>query len=124
MYKMFRKMKFTSRKVLRTALIFVAILTFSAMILMILNEKSLHDTITDIIVLLVGSIALVMAVLTEAELERSARRSNELHKEVLLALDEIRDINKDNEYIKRKVREEFKIDKEISEKIDKISKEK
>lgn len=121
---MFRKMKFTSRKVLRTALIFVAILTFSAMILMILNEKSLHDTITDIIVLLVGSIALVMAVLTEAELERSARRSNELHKEVLLALDEIRDINKDNEYIKRKVREEFKIDKEISEKIDKISKEK
>lgn len=124
MYKIFRKMKFTSRKVLRTALIFVAILTFSAMILMILNEKSLHDTITDIIVLLVGSIALVMAVLTEAELERSARRSNELHKEVLLALDEIRDINKDNEYIKRKVREEFKIDKEISEKIDKISKEK
>jgi Ni,Fe-hydrogenase III large subunit len=43
-----------------------------------------------------------------------------LHKEITEALEEIRDINKDNEYLKRKMRETSKLDKEIAEKIDKI----
>jgi predicted RNase H-like nuclease (RuvC/YqgF family) len=63
-----------------------------------------------------------MAVLTEAELERNARRSSELHKEVLLALEEIRGLNKDNEYLKRKMQEETRLDKEISKKLDDIAK--
>jgi hypothetical protein len=67
-------------------------------------------------------VALIMAVLTEAELERNARRSNELHKEVLLALEEIRELNKDNEYLKRKMQEETRLDKEISKKLDNIAK--
>ncbi len=90
---------------------------------MILDQNTnLHETTIDIIVLLIGVVALIMAVLTEAELERNARRSNELHKEVLLALEEIRELNKDNEYLKRKMQEETRLDKEISKKLDNIAK--
>ena len=90
---------------------------------MILDQNTnLHETTIDIIVLLIGVVALIMAVLTEAELERNARRSNELHKEVLLALEEIRELNKDNEYLKRKMQEETRLDKEISKKLDDIAK--
>ena len=59
-----------TRKSQKIALLGVAILTLCAAALMVFSEKNLHDTITDIIVLLVGSIALVMAVLTEVELEK------------------------------------------------------
>ena len=93
------------------------------MVLMTLDQNTnLHKTTIDIIVLLVGVIALIMAVLTEAELERNARRSNELHREILTALKEIREINKDNAYLKRKLQEDTKLDKEISKKLDDISK--
>ena len=114
------KIKFTSRKVLKMALTVVGVLTLIGVALLITNEKNLHDTITDIIILLVGTIALMMAVLTEAELERQENRSKQIHREVLDALVEIRDINKDSEYLKRKMREGVKLDKEISEKIDEI----
>ena len=114
------KIKFTSRKVLKMALTVVGVLTLIGVALLITNEKNLHDTITDIIILLVGTIALMMAVLTEAELERQENRSKQIHREVLDALAEIRDINKDSEYLKRKMREGVKLDKEISEKIDEI----
>ena len=56
---------------------------------MIFSEKNLHDTITNIIVLLVGSIALVMAVLTEVELEKHSRKLSEIHREMLETLREI-----------------------------------
>lgn len=102
------------------ALTVVGVLTLIGVALLITNEKNLHDTITDIIILLVGTIALMMAVLTEAELERQENCSKQIHREVLDALAEIRDINKDSEYLKRKMREGVKLDKEISEKIDEI----
>ena len=102
------------------ALTVVGVLTLIGVALLITNEKNLHDTITDIIILLVVTIALMMAVLTEAELERQENRSKQIHREVLDALAEIRDINKDSEYLKRKMREGVKLDKEISEKIDEI----
>lgn len=111
-----------TRKSQKIALLGVAILTLCAAALMIFSEKNLHDTITDIIVLLVGSIALVMAVLTEVELEKHSRKFTEIHREMLEALREIRDVNADNEFLKKKLSEEFKIDQEISKKLDKIAK--
>ena len=123
MSKIFKSLKFTSRRVFRTMMVFIAFLTLATMVLMILDQNTnLHETTIDIIVLLVGVIALIMAVLTEAELERNARRSNELHREILVALDEIREINRDNESLKRSMRRELEIDQEISKKLDKIAK--
>jgi hypothetical protein len=40
----------------------------------------------------------------------------------LVALDEIREINRDNESLKRSMRRELEIDQEISKKLDKIAK--
>ena len=111
-----------TRKSQKIALLGVAILTLCAAALMIFSEKNLHDTIIDIIVLLVGSIALVMAVLTEVELEKHSRKFAEIHREMLETLREIRDMNADNEFLKKKLSEEFKIDQEISKKLDKIAK--
>ena len=123
MFKIFKNLKFTSRRVFRTMMVFFLFLTLASAALMILDQNTnLHETTIDIIVLLIGVVALIMAVLTEAELERNARRSNELHKEVLLALEEIRELNKDNEYLKRKMQEETRLDKEISKKLDNIAK--
>jgi uncharacterized membrane protein len=123
MFKIFKNLKFTSRRVFRTMMVFILFLTLATAALMILDQNTnLHETTIDIIVLLIGVVALIMAVLTEAELERNARRSNELHKEVLLALEEIRELNKDNEYLKRKMQEETRLDKEISKKLDNIAK--
>ena len=123
MFKIFKNLKFTSRRVFRTMMVFILFLTLAPAALMILDQNTnLHETTIDIIVLLIGVVALIMAVLTEAELERNARRSNELHKEVLLALEEIRELNKDNEYLKRKMQEETRLDKEISKKLDNIAK--
>ena len=123
MFKIFKNLKFTSRRVFRTMMVFILFLTLATAALMILDQNTnLHETTIDIIVLLIVVVALIMAVLTEAELERNARRSNELHKEVLLALEEIRELNKDNEYLKRKMQEETRLDKEISKKLDNIAK--
>ncbi len=123
MFKIFKNLKFTSRRVFRTMMVFILFLTLATAALMILDQNTnLHETTIDIIVLLIGVVALIMAVLTEAELERNARRSSELHKEVLLALEEIRELNKDNEYLKRKIQEETRLDKEISKKLDDIAK--
>lgn len=123
MFKPFKNLKLTSRRVFRTMMVFILFLTLATAALMILDQNTnLHETTIDIIVLLIGVVALIMAVLTEAELERNARRSNELHKEVLLALEEIRELNKDNEYLKRKMQEETRLDKEISKKLDDIAK--
>ena len=118
-----RKLKFTSRRVFRAMMLLIAVLTFVTILLMVLDQNTnFHETTIDIIVLLIGVVALVMAVLTEAELERNARRSNELHREILVALDEIREINRDNESLKRSMRRELEIDQEISKKLDKITK--
>ena len=118
-----RKLKFTSRRVFRAMMLLIAVLTFVTILLMVLDKNTnFHETTIDIIVLLIGVVALVMAVLTEAELERNARRSNELHREILVALDEIREINRDNESLKRSMRRELEIDQEISKKLDKITK--
>lgn len=118
-----RKLKFTSRRVFRAMMLLIATLTFVTILLMVLDKNTnFHETTIDIIVLLIGVVALVMAVLTEAELERNARRSNELHREILVALDEIREINRDNESLKRSMRRELEIDQEISKKLDKIAK--
>ena len=118
-----RKLKFTSRRVFRAMMLLIAVLTFVAILLMVLDQNTnFHETTINIIVLLIGVVALVMAVLTEAELERNARRSNELHREILVALDEIREINRDNESLKRSMRRELEIDQEISKKLDKIAK--
>ena len=118
-----RKLKFTSRRVFRAMMLLIAVLTFVTILLMALDQNTnFHETTIDIIVLLIGVVALVMAVLTEAELERNARRSNELHREILVALDEIREINRDNESLKRSMRRELEIDQEISKKLDKIAK--
>lgn len=118
-----RKLKFTSRRVFRVMMLLIAVLTFVTILLMVLDKNTnFHETTIDIIVLLIGVVALVMAVLTEAELERNARRSNELHREILVALDEIREINRDNESLKRSMRRELEIDREISKKLDKIAK--
>lgn len=118
-----RKLKFTSRRVFRAMMLLIATLTFVTILLMVLDKNTnFHETTIDIIVLLIGVVALVMAVLTEAELERNARRSNELHREILVALDEIREINHDNESLKRSMRRELEIDQEISKKLDKIAK--
>ena len=118
-----RKLKFTSRRVFRVMMLLIAVLTFVTILLMVLDKNTnFHETTIDIIVLLIGVVALVMAVLTEAELERNARRSNELHREILVALDEIREINRDNESLKRSMRRELEIDQEISKKLDKITK--
>ena len=123
MFKPFKNLKLTSRRVFRTMMVFILCLTLATAALMILDQNTnLHETTIDIIVLLIGVVALIMAVLTEAELERNARRSSELHKEVLLALEEIRGLNKDNEYLKRKMQEETRLDKEISRKLDGIAK--
>ena len=123
MFKPFKNLKLTSRRVFRTMMVFILFLTLATAALMILDQNTnFHETTIDIIVLLIGVVALIMAVLTEAELERNARRSNELHKEVLLALEEIRELNKDNEYLKRKMQEETRLDKEISKKLDNIAK--
>jgi hypothetical protein len=104
-------------------MLLIATLTFVTILLMVLDKNTnFHETTIDIIVLLIGVVALVMAVLTEAELERNARRSNELHREILVALDEIREINRDNESLKRSMRRELEIDQEISKKLDKIAK--
>ncbi|MDO4902377.1 MAG: hypothetical protein Q4A21_02355 [bacterium] len=111
-----------TKKLVRNLLTAVAILTISATALMIFSEKNLHNTIIDIVVLLTGSIALVMAVLTEAELERNARRTQKLHSEISEMLIEICDINHDNEILKKKLQQELKIDQEISKKIDQLSK--
>ena len=116
------RIKFTSRKVLRLALTAVGVLTLIGTALLITNEKSLHDTITDVIILLVGAIALIMAVLTEAELEKQEARSKQIHKEVLDALEEIRDINTDSEYLKRKLREDVHMDKEILAQLEAVEK--
>ena len=118
-----RKLKFTSRRVFRAMMLLIAVLTFVTILLMVLDQNTnFHETTINIIVLLIGVVALVMAVLTEAELERNARRSNELHREILVALDEIREINRDNESLKRSMRRELEIDQEISKKLDKITK--
>lgn len=123
MFKPFKNLKLTSRRVFRTMMVFILFLTLATAALMILDQNTnFHETTIDIIVLLIGVVALIMAVLTEAELERNARRSSELHKEVLLALEEIRELNKDNEYLKRKIQEETRLDKEISKKLDDIAK--
>lgn len=118
-----RKLKFTSRRVFRAMMLLIVTLTLVTILLMVLDKNTnFHETTIDIIVLLIGVVALVMAVLTEAELERNARRSNELHREILVALDEIREINRDNESLKRSMRHELEIDQEISKKLDKITK--
>jgi Ca2+/Na+ antiporter len=118
-----RKLKFTSRRVFRAMMLLIVTLTLVTILLMVLDKNTnFHETTIDIIVLLIGVVALVMAVLTEAELERNARRSNELHREILVALDEIREINRDNESLKRSMRRELEIDQEISKKLDKIAK--
>lgn len=118
-----RKLKFTSRRVFRVMMLLIVTLTLVTILLMVLDKNTnFHETTIDIIVLLIGVVALVMAVLTEAELERNARRSNELHREILVALDEIREINRDNESLKRSMRRELEIDREISKKLDKIAK--
>ena len=118
-----RKLKFTSRRVFRAMMLLIVTLTLVTILLMVLDKNTnFHETTIDIIVLLIGVVALVMAVLTEAELERNARRSNELHREILVALDEIREINRDNESLKRSMRRELEIDQEISKKLDKITK--
>lgn len=118
-----RKLKFTLRRVFRAMMLLIAVLTFVTILLMVLDQNTnFHETTINIIVLLIGVVALVMAVLTEAELERNARRSNELHREILVALDEIREINRENESLKRSMRRELEIDQEISKKLDKIAK--
>lgn len=118
-----RKLKFTSRRVFRVMMLLIVTLTLVTILLMVLDKNTnFHETTIDIIVLLIGVVALVMAVLTEAELERNARRSNELHREILVALDEIREINRENESLKRSMRRELEIDREISKKLDKIAK--
>lgn len=118
-----RKLKFTSRRVFRAMMLLIVTLTLVTILLMVLDKNTnFHETTIDIIVLLIGVVALVMAFLTEAELERNARRSNELHREILVALDEIREINRDNESLKRSMRRELEIDREISKKLDKIAK--
>ena len=118
-----RKLKFTSRRVFRAMMLLIVTLTLVTILLMVLDKNTnFHETTINIIVLLIGVVALVMAVLTEAELERNARRSNELHREILVALDEIREINRDNESLKRSMRRELEIDQEISKKLDKIAK--
>lgn len=114
------KMNFTSRRFLRLAIMAVATLTLFGVILMIFNEKSLHDTITDIIVLLVGAIALVMAVLTEADMEKQEKRSLQIHREVLEALKEIREVNQDGDNVIKEVDELYKLEKSINSKIAKI----
>ena len=116
------RIKFTSRKVLRLALTAVGVLTLIGTAFLKNKKKSLHDTITDVIILLVGAIALIMAVLTEAELEKQEARSKQIHKEVLDALEEIRDINKDSEYLKRKLREDVHMDKEILAQLEAVEK--
>ena len=118
-----RKLKFTSRRVFRAMMLLIVTLTLVTILLMVLDKNTnFHETTIDIIVLLIGVVALVMAGLTKAELERNARRSNELHREILVALDEIREINRDNESLKRSMRRELEIDQEISKKLDKIAK--
>ena len=104
-------------------MIFVAVLTLVVAGLMALTEKTVHEKIIDVAVLLTGSIALVMAILTEAELEKHSRRFSQIHSEILEALNEIREINADNDFLKKKVSQEYKIDKQISKKLDKIAKE-
>lgn len=114
-------MKLT-QKIARRLLVSIMILTIVAIALVIFGEKNFHNAVSDIIALLVGSVALVMAVLTELELERNARRTQKLHAEISEMLQEIREINHDNEILKKKLQQELEIDQEISKKIDKLSK--
>lgn len=116
-----KDIKFTSKKILRRALLLVGLLTLFGAGLFITNEKNIRDTIADIIVLLVGAIALFMAVLTEAEMERQEKRTKDIHREVMIALNEIKSISKDNTYFKQKLDEELELEKDIRSEIDKIS---
>ena len=116
------KIHFSSRRVLENALFIIILFTFLVSLLFITNENSLSQTLTDILVLITGMVALVVAVMSSGNIERQERRMCGLHSEITEALVEIREINKNNEYLKRKMRETSKLDKEIAEEISKISK--
>lgn len=111
------KFQLSSRKVVRLVITAIGVVTLIVLLLMVLNEKNIHDKVTDMIVMLVGMIALVMAVLTEAELERHTRRSLQIHQEVLAALAEIREINHDNDKIRQLISKDYQVDKQIANRL-------
>lgn len=111
------KFQLSSRKVVRLVITAIGAVTLIVMLLMVLNEKNIHDKVTDMIVMLVGMIALVMAVLTEAELERHTRRSLQIHQEVLAALAEIRELNHDNDKIRQLISKDYQVDKQIANRL-------
>lgn len=115
------KIKLSSRKVVRVILTAIGALTLIALLIVSLNEKNLHDKIVDMILTLVGSVALVMAVLTESELERHSRRSLQIHQEVLAALAEIREINRDNDKLRQIISKDYQVDKQIASKLDSLT---
>lgn len=111
------KFQLSSRKVVRLVIVAIGVVTLIVLLLMVLNEKNIHDKVTDMIVMLVGMIALVMAVLTEAELERHTRRSLQIHQEVLAALAEIRELNHDNDKIRQLISKDYQVDKQIANRL-------
>lgn len=115
------KIKLSSRKVVRVILTAIGALTLIALLIVSLNEKNLHDKIVDMILTLVGSVALVMAVLTESELERHSRRSLQIHQEVLAALAEIREINRDNDRLRQIITKDYQVDKQIASKLNDLT---
>lgn len=57
-----RKLKFTSRRVFRAMMLLIVTLTLVTILLMVLDKNTnFHETTIDIIVLLIGVVALVMA---------------------------------------------------------------
>lgn len=115
------KIKLSSRKVVRVILTAIGALTLITLLIVSLNEKNLHDKIVDMILTLVGSVALVMAVLTESELERHSRRSLQIHQEVLAALAEIREINRDNDRLRQIITKDYQVDKQIASKLNDLT---
>ncbi|MBS7346179.1 MAG: hypothetical protein KIG14_00500, partial [Candidatus Sacchiramonaceae bacterium] len=67
------KIHFSSRRVLENSLFLIILFTFLVSLLFITNESSLHQTLTDILVLLTGMVALIMAVMSSGNMERQER---------------------------------------------------
>lgn len=102
--------------VTRVVICVIAVLSIVAVILQIFNEKTDPlETTYEIITFSVAITALIISLMHGLVNARNTRELNRIARETHKAIDEIRDINKDNDILNKKLNTDININKEALE---------
>ena len=104
------------RILIRVALSVIGVLSVSAVVLQILNEKTdVIETTYQIITFSVSITALTIAIMQGQRNGQQAREINRIAKETRLAIKEFEEIDKENNQLKRKITDDINISKQTLE---------